>query len=70
MNYNVLDRTGHTEHQWDSSVPAEVEAARALFATLRGKGYRAFQGGESGKRIDTFDPSIEELTFVPQLQGG
>jgi hypothetical protein len=70
MNMHVLDRTGHTTHEWDAAVPAEVEAARILFTSLTGKGYRAFTGGEGGRRVDHFDPKIEELTFVPQLQGG
>jgi DNA-binding LacI/PurR family transcriptional regulator len=70
MNIHVLDRTGHTTHEWDSSKPDEVEAARTLFTTLTGKGYRAFLGGESGKRMDRFDPEAEEMTLVPQLQGG
>jgi hypothetical protein len=71
MNMHVLDRTGHTSHTWDSNIPAEVEAARALFTSLTGKGYRAFSGDDSsGKRLDRFDPNVEVMTFVPQLQGG
>jgi hypothetical protein len=67
---NVLDKTGHTSHEWDAAVPAEVEAARALFDSLTKKNYRAFVGGEGGRRLDRFDPSVGEMTFVPQLQGG
>jgi hypothetical protein len=70
MNMLVLDRTGHTTHEWNRNIPEEVEAVRALFNTLIGKGYRAFVGGEGGRRMDKFDPAAEEMTLVPQLQGG
>ena len=73
MNFHVLDRTGHSTHTWDADNPAEVEAARALFTTLTGKNYSAFARGETDKpssRMRTFDPSVEEITFVPQLAGG
>jgi hypothetical protein len=73
MNMHVLDKTGHTTHSWNSDNEAEVEAARSLFASLTGKGYRAFVGSNAdkpGRRMDSFDPSVEEMTFVPQLRGG
>jgi hypothetical protein len=73
INIHVLDHTGHTSHTWDSENPVEVDAARSLFNSLTGKGYRAFKRGETDRpssRMDTFDPSVEEMTFVPQLRGG
>jgi len=70
---NVLDQTGHTTNTWDSDNLDEVEAARAQFTFLTGKNYSAFARGETGKassRMRTFDPSVEEITYVPQLAGG
>jgi hypothetical protein len=70
MYMNVLDKTGHTSHEWDKNKPDEVEAARTLFNALTSKGYRAFTGGQNGKRMDKFDSNAEEMTLVPQLVGG
>jgi hypothetical protein len=73
INVNVLDRTGHTSTTWNSDNLDEVEAARAQFTFLTGKNYSAFARGETEKassRMRTFDPNVEEITYVPQLQGG
>jgi len=70
---DILDNTGHTRHIWSSENEAEVEAARALFTSLTGRGYRAFhvkKDGEEGKRMDTFDPEAEKMILVPQVGGG
>lgn len=44
----VLDRTGHTRHIWDSEKADEVEAARTLYDSLTRKGYRAFKVKKNG----------------------
>lgn len=70
---DILDPTGHTKHIWDRNNEAETEAARALFTSLTGKGYRAFHvkgDGDEGKRMSSFDPAAEKMILVPQLQGG
>lgn len=70
---DVMDKTGHSTTSWDPTVPAEVAAARATFAELTGRGYRAFKvDGEGGKgqRLETFDPQASKMVLVPQLQGG
>jgi len=68
---NVLDRTGHTTHSWNPKDASEVEAARALFDTLVGKRYQAFRSDRHpSERLKAFDPSVGEITFVPQLAGG
>jgi hypothetical protein len=70
---NVMNRTGHTKHIWNKDVEDEVEAARDIFDTLTEKGYRAFnvkKDGESGTRMDRFDPTAEKMILAPQLQGG
>ena len=69
----VLDPSGHSEHSWDADVPAEVEAARAVFSTMTGKGYQAFRvgaGGEKASRMSSFDPEAESMILMPQLSGG
>jgi hypothetical protein len=69
----VMDPTGHTKHIWDSANEAEVEAARALYDSLTGSGYRAFhvkKSGEEGVRMDSFDPEAEKMILVPALRGG
>jgi len=74
MGYmEIMDQTGHTRHIWDSDNEAEVEAARALYNSLTGRGFRAFhvnKSGEEGTRMDSFDPDAEKMIMVPQLRGG
>lgn len=70
----VMGKEGDTKHMWDKTKPAEVEAAKTLFDSLRGKGYAAFQvkgkDGERGEIMREFDPTAERIIFAPQLQGG
>jgi len=69
----ILDATGHTTTAWDPAIPAEVEAARAHFNLMTGKGYQAFRVGARGQqstRMDTFDPSAEQMILAPRLSGG
>lgn len=69
----IMDPTGHTTTAWDPAVPAEVTAARAQFELMTGKGYRAFRVGRRGQpaeRMETFDPSAEQMILMPQLSGG
>jgi hypothetical protein len=77
---NIMDRSGHQNMQWDSSDPKAVEMARAKFAEYAGRGYQAFavdvktERGMTeetkGRRIDTFDPTVQKLILIPQMQGG
>src|SRR5262245_26723377 len=69
----VLDPTGHTRHIWDANNEAEVAAARALYNSLTGQGYRAFHvkgDATEGRRMDEFDPHAEKMILTPQLRGG
>lgn len=69
----TLDTSGHSQNIWDADKPAEVAAARALYNTLTGKGYRAFRvkkDGTEGERMEAFDPHAEKMILVPALQGG
>jgi hypothetical protein len=73
IEVEVMDKSGHTRHIWDSDKPEEVEAARTLYNSLTGRGYRAFRvakNGEEGERMSSFDPDAEKMILVPALQGG
>jgi hypothetical protein len=70
---HVLDKTGHTKISWDPDVPAEVDAARTAFQSLtQNNRYRAFvsDDGDKGRRVEAFDPTLEELVMVPHVSGG
>ncbi len=70
---NVLDKTGHTKVTWNRNVPAEVEIAKAAYDSSVAKGGQAFAvraDGGQGRRLDSFDPSAEQIIMVPRLQGG
>lgn len=70
----VMDRNkGDLKVVWDPDRPEEVEAARAQFDQLRGKGYMAYLvrvGGRKGEQITEFDPAAESLIMAPALRGG
>lgn len=69
----VMGVEGDVKVIWDADKEAEVDAAETQFNSLKKKGYVAFavdKKGEAGKRLDKFDPEIEKMIMVPQLQGG
>lgn len=69
----VLDPNGHTRTSWDTSDPAEIEAARRLFEELTHRGYRAFRmskAGGDGVPTGAFDPGAEETLLVPPIRAG
>lgn len=74
LRFAVLDASGDTKHLWNSDIPAEVAAAKALFEALTAQGYSAFRvtdkKGEAGEQVRAFDPSHERLIFTPRMQGG
>lgn len=58
---------------WDPDNPDEVDAARATFDKLTGKGYQAYavrRGGEKGERVRKFSPELERIILAPQTVGG
>jgi hypothetical protein len=73
-NMHVLDHTGHTKISWDPDNRSEVAAARTAFEALtKDNKHRAFTVGDDdkkGRRVDTFDPTLEELVMVPHVSGG
>jgi hypothetical protein len=68
----IMDRTGHTTIKWSPKRVAEVEAARAKFAEMLGRGYQAFRMEPNGeaRRVKDFDATAEKTLLMPQLVGG
>ncbi len=69
----VMDGSGDARHEFDISDLASIALAEKRFQELTGKGFRAValgKDGGSGELIGTFDPSVEETLFIPQLKGG
>lgn len=69
----VMGPEGDTSLTWDPDNEGEVEAARRMFDTLRGKGYLAYSmeaGGQRGEVIRTFDREAERMVMAPPLRGG
>jgi hypothetical protein len=68
-----LDHTGDTVTQWDPTKPEEVAVARAVFDTLKKKGYLAYtvtDGDARGEVIREFDPKAGKIMMSPQPVGG
>lgn len=64
---------GDTKVIWDKNNKAEVDAARASFDSLRGKGYLAYtvkKDGTPDQQIHAFDANAERIILSPPLQGG
>ena len=69
----VMDGSGDTRHEFDTSDLELVANAEERFQALIGKGFRAValgKNGDPGELVGKFDPNIEETLFIPQLKGG
>jgi hypothetical protein len=68
----VLGRRGDAPITFDPKAPAEVDAARAVFDRLMGKGHAAFAdyGDGVSTRVKEFDPHAVETTIIAPVQGG
>jgi hypothetical protein len=72
----VLDKTGDTAlATWDPELEAEVEAAMAVFTSLRAQGNvleRPDGGADSatGEAMTVFDPSVELYIVHKPMAGG
>ena len=71
----VMDGTGDTKHIWNPQNDGEVAAARAVYDSLRSKGYKAYRvdernGEKTGEPMRQFDPTVGKMIMVPQLVGG
>jgi len=69
----TMDGTGDTKVTWDTEKPAEVEAARETFYSLKKQGYagyRVTRGGEKDEILHEFDPHAGLLIMAPPMVGG
>jgi hypothetical protein len=69
----VMDRTGDTRHEFDSTDQKALGLAEERFRQLTGKGFRAValgRDGGQGRLLRKFDREVEQTLFIPQLQGG
>jgi hypothetical protein len=71
---SIPDDTGDSRHMWDRNNPDEVAAARTLFDSMTGKGYRAYRAvgkrGDQGEILAKFDPDAERIIFLKRNVGG
>ena len=70
---HLLNHTGHSTLEWDVLDPASIDAAVAEFERQLDGGLFPFKRdvpGGTAQRIDTFDPTAEEILWLSPLQGG
>jgi hypothetical protein len=69
----IMDGSGDTRHEFDSSDQESVARAERRFQELTDKGFRAValgRNGSDGEVLRSFDPKVERTLFIPQLRGG
>jgi hypothetical protein len=76
----VLSRRGDDQVSWeaqstltaDPDGQAAVEEAERIFRQQQKRGATAFRvdGGKPPVRIESFDPTAEEIIMVPRVVGG
>jgi hypothetical protein len=71
----VLDETGDTAVMWAPTDEETTVRAEKLFKRLIGERQMAFgrKAGdpvEEAERLDTFDPTLDEIVWVRPIQGG
>jgi hypothetical protein len=70
----IKDKSGHIEHSlsWDSTEPQTLIPAAETFKTYRQKGWLPIGKSVSGdwKHIFSFDPSLQQIIFMPLMEGG
>jgi hypothetical protein len=69
----IMNSSGDTRHEFNAADSASVALAEERFRKLTGSGFRAValgQDGGSNELIKSFDPTIEQTLFIPQLRGG
>lgn len=70
----IRDKSGHTEFAltWNSNEPRTLISAGKTFETYRQKGWLPIGKSASGqwKHIFTFDPNLEQIIFMPLMEGG
>lgn len=70
----IKDKSGHTEYtfSWDSNEPQTLIPAVGIFETYRQKGWLPIGKSTNGqwKHIFTFDSSLQQIIFMPLMEGG
>ena len=68
----VMDHNGDTQHKFNAADLEEVAEAEKRFKLLTGSGFTAAARVGEGKSrvVKTFDPTVEEMLFIPRLIGG
>jgi hypothetical protein len=68
----VMDRTGDSRHTFNSHDAQELAEAEQRFYELTKVGFTATVRTGPGQvsRLQSFDPSAEEIVFFPRLVGG
>lgn len=69
----VMDRSGDSRHEFDTSDVAAVALAEQRFRHLTARGYQAISftdPGGTGAVAKDFDPAAEKTIFIPRLVGG
>jgi hypothetical protein len=72
MRFQIMDHTGHTTAVFDKADKVSMDEAEKRFKELTGSGFRAAEvsAGQEGRLVKAFDPNVDTLLFIPQLQGG
>lgn len=70
--FKIMDHTGHTTEVFDKADVLSLDAAEKRFSEITGKGFRAvaMSPGGDGTLLKSFDPTVEDVVFIPQLMGG
>ena len=69
----VMGAEGDIKTIWNKNNTEEVENARETFDKMKKKGFIAYKvTGEGGKGevLHEFDPNVEKMILIPQMQGG
>ena len=68
----VMDHTGDTRHEFDTSDPDGLAEAEKRFKELTGSGFIAAETGEDGQhtQVRHFNPEAKQTLFIPKLKGG
>jgi predicted deacetylase len=72
--FRIQSINGDDRLTWDKRFIDQIKEARDKFYELVAKGYRAFSlkvdGTKKEELMTQFDPSVEEVLFVPPQQAG
>jgi hypothetical protein len=68
----IMDQSGHSTFEFDSSDSTAVEEAMERFQALIEQGYTASErtGAGTQRKVTEFDPHRTETLFHPRLMGG